>query len=72
LKDKEEQVKYLTGLPGYLTFMQVFQLLEPFVQESTRLTLSKFEKLMLVLMKFTLGGGIPLFKGINGTFLSPP
>jgi len=54
LKDKEEKVKYLTGLPGYLTLMQVFQLLEPFVQESTRSTLSKFEKLMLVLMKLRL------------------
>jgi hypothetical protein len=54
LKDKEEKVKYLTGLPGYLTLMQVFQLLEPFVQESTRSTLSQFEKLMLVLMKLIL------------------
>ena len=54
LKDKEEKVKYLTELPGYLTLMQVFQLLEPFVQESTRSTLSQFEKLILVLMKLRL------------------
>ena len=54
LKDKEEKVKYLTELPGYLTLMQVYQLLEPFVQESTRSTLSQFEKLILVLMKLRL------------------
>ncbi|CAG2256960.1 unnamed protein product [Mytilus edulis] len=51
LYGKEDKVKYL---PEYLTLMKVFQLLELYIPESSRSPISKFEKLMLVLMKLRL------------------
>lgn len=54
LYGKEDKVKYLTGLPEYLTLMKVFQLLELYILESSRSPISKFDKLMLVLMKLRL------------------
>lgn len=50
----DERVKYYTGLPSFLTLMTIFNFLEPFLPGSGRTALTKFQKLVLVLMKLRL------------------
>ena len=54
LQGKDEKVKYYTGLPGYSTLVQVFNLIEPYLTDSVKSSLTKFEKLLMVLMKLRL------------------
>lgn len=50
----DERVKYYTGLPSFLTLMTIFNVLEPFLPGSGRTALTKFQKLVLVLMNLRL------------------
>ncbi|XP_060075795.1 uncharacterized protein LOC132555464 [Ylistrum balloti] len=54
LKDKDEKVKYFTGLPGYLSLMALFNFLDPHISGNGRNILTNFQKLFLVLMKLRL------------------
>lgn len=56
LENNEEKVKY-TGLT-YPILMALFDYLSPCIPESAKSSLSKFEKLMIVLMKVRLNLGI--------------
>ena len=50
--ESEEKVKYFTGLPNFLTLMAFFELLEPhIIHAEGRSCLSKFQQLIMVLMK---------------------
>lgn len=53
-KENEEKVKYYTGLPSFLTMMCVFDLLEPHITHTVRCRVTKFQKMMIVLMKLRL------------------
>jgi hypothetical protein len=53
LRHDEEKVKHFKGL-CYATLMALYNFLSPSIPDSSRSTLSKFEKLMLVLMKLRL------------------
>ena len=49
-----DKVRYYTGLPCYATLKIVFNLLEPFVSDSVKTDLTKFQKVMISLMKLRL------------------
>lgn len=53
LKGNESMVKHYTGL-SYPTLMCLFNFLSPHISEIARSSLTKFEKLMIVLMKLRL------------------
>ena len=52
LRDNDEKVKYLTGLPGYSVLHTLFIYLEDYIP--SRNSMSKFESLVLVLVKLRL------------------
>ena len=51
LRDDVRKVRLYTGLPSFATLMTLFLFLEPYIPESTRISLPKGSKLLLVLMK---------------------
>lgn len=51
---ENEKVLYLTGLPSYLILMTVFNFVSPFMTEIRRTSVTKFQQLLLVLMKLRL------------------
>lgn len=51
------KVKYYTGLPNFATFMVLFNLLASSLQAGKRSVLSRFQQLMVVLVKFRLNLG---------------
>ncbi|XP_041366778.1 uncharacterized protein LOC121381518 [Gigantopelta aegis] len=53
LKDDEEKVRHYTGL-CFETLMALFEYISPNISETSKTALTKFEKLMLVLMKLRL------------------
>ena len=54
-RGKDEKVKYYTGLPSFLTLMALFNFVEKFIPSGKGTSpLSKFEKLVLVLMRLRL------------------
>ncbi|XP_051804830.1 uncharacterized protein LOC110961112 isoform X3 [Acanthochromis polyacanthus] len=53
-RNNAKKVRYYTGLPGFETLMAVFAVVAPYIPESNRVSLSKFEKLILVFMKLRL------------------
>ncbi|XP_055004626.1 uncharacterized protein LOC129407470 isoform X2 [Boleophthalmus pectinirostris] len=53
-KENEDKTKFYTGLPNFLVLMQIFQLCEPYITCSSVSVLSKFEQLILVLMRLRL------------------
>ena len=59
LKDQDEKVKYLTGLPNYSYMMQVFYLVFPQQEtiDTPRYSLTLFQQFLLVLMKLRLNLG---------------
>jgi len=54
LQNDDKKVSYYTGLPQFLTLMALYNLLEAFIPSSKFLEITKFQKLMLVLMKLRL------------------
>ena len=52
LRDNDEKVKYLTGLPGYSVLHTLYVYLEEYIP--SRNSMSKFESLILVLVKLRL------------------
>lgn len=54
----EDMTKFYTGLPNFLVLMQVFQLCEPYITSGHLSVLSKFQQLILVLMRLRLN--VPL------------
>jgi len=53
-ENNEEKVKFYTGLPNFLTLMAVFSLIEDHITESGHSLLTKFQQMMLCLMKLRL------------------
>ena len=51
LRDDVQKVRLYTGLPSFATLMTLFLFLEPYIPESTRISLPKGSKLLLVLIK---------------------
>ncbi|XP_013869526.1 uncharacterized protein LOC106521487 [Austrofundulus limnaeus] len=49
-----EKVKYYTGLPSFATLLSVFTLVEPFIAETVKCQITKFQKLILTLMRLRL------------------
>lgn len=47
----DDKTKFYTGLPNFLVLMQVFELYEPFISQTHRSVLGKFEQFILVLMR---------------------
>ena len=52
--EDDNRVKYYTGLPCYSTLKILFDLTEPFITNSVRTHLTKFQKLLMTLMKLRL------------------
>jgi len=50
----EDKTKFYTGLPNFLVLMQVFQLCEPYITCGHSSVLSKFEQVILVLLRLRL------------------
>ena len=50
----EDKTKFYTGLPNFLILMQMFDLCEPYISASSLSALSKFQQLILVLMRLRL------------------
>jgi len=53
-QDNDKKVHCLTGLPAFLTLMVVFDFVKPYIADSGRVSLTKFQKLLLTLMKLRL------------------
>ena len=53
-KDNDEKTTFYTGLPNFLVFIQVMKLCEAFVLSTTTNSLTKFQELLLVLMRLRL------------------
>ena len=51
LRDDVQKVRLYPGLSSFATLMTSFVFLEPYIPESTRISLPKDHKLLLVLMK---------------------
>lgn len=54
----ESRVKFYTGLPSFTMLLAVFELLEGSVQHTSRNVLTKFQELLLTLIRLRLG--VPL------------
>ena len=54
LKDDEERLTFYTGLPSWITFMAVFNLISPYLPTSGKCKLSVFQQLLLFLVKIRL------------------
>ncbi|XP_072047344.1 uncharacterized protein [Amphiura filiformis] len=54
MKDSDERVKYYTGLPNFLVLSAVFDLIAPYLKKTHRSLLTKFQQMMLVLMRIRL------------------
>ena len=50
----EAKTKFYTGLPNFLVLLQVFNLCEPWISQTNRSALTKFEQLILALMRLKL------------------
>ncbi|XP_035998273.1 uncharacterized protein LOC118564392 [Fundulus heteroclitus] len=50
----EDKTKFYTGLPNFLVLMQIFELCEPYIPSGPMSVLSKFEQLILVLLRLRL------------------
>ncbi|XP_021371061.1 uncharacterized protein LOC110461752 [Mizuhopecten yessoensis] len=50
----DKKVNYYTGLPGFLTLMSLFEFLMSDIPDGNRSSLTKFQKLILVLMRLRL------------------
>lgn len=50
----EAKTKFYTGLPNFLVLSQVFNLCEPWISQTNRSALTKFEQLILALMRLKL------------------
>lgn len=50
----EDLTKFYTGLPNFLVLMQIFQLCEPYITCGYLSVLSKFEQLIVILMRLRL------------------
>ena len=53
-RNDDEKVKYYTGLPSFHMLMVVYRMLQNYIIDSNWSTLSKFQKLVLVLMTLRL------------------
>ena len=53
-KDDDNKVRYYTGLPCFATLMTIFNFVAPYISETKRTALSKFEEFVMVLMKLRL------------------
>ena len=50
----EDKTKFYTGLPNFLVLIQIFELCEPYITCGPMSVLSKFEQLILVLLRLRL------------------
>uniref|UniRef100_A0A8C4QWV8 Zgc:113019 n=1 Tax=Eptatretus burgeri TaxID=7764 RepID=A0A8C4QWV8_EPTBU len=50
----KDKVKFYTGLPSYVTLMMIFSLIEPFIPISNKISMTAFQKYVLVLMKLKM------------------
>ena len=57
LRDNDVKVKYYTGLPNFTILMALFNFLAPCVKNGNRSVLSRFQQMMVVLMKLRLNLG---------------
>lgn len=55
LHDKDDKVSFYTGLPSFLVLMSVFKIVEPYVTHTSNNVLSKFEEMVVFLMRIRLG-----------------
>lgn len=53
-KDDNEKVKYYTGLPDYCTLDVLYKYIEPYIPHHSSSVLSKFQQLVLALIKLRL------------------
>ncbi|KAL3831392.1 hypothetical protein ACJMK2_023144 [Sinanodonta woodiana] len=53
-KNDDEKVKLYTGLPSFVVLMTLFNFIEPDLTQSANSALSKFQKVILVLMRLKL------------------
>lgn len=51
LRDDEKKVKFYTGLPSFATLMVLYNFIEGSLTDSIKTSLTKFQKLVLVLMR---------------------
>lgn len=57
-KGNDDKVKYFTGLPNYLMLMAIFNFISKSIPQTDRCLLTKFQKMMMVLMRLRLN--VPL------------
>ena len=55
----EAKTKFYTGLPNFLVLLQVFNLCEPWISQTNRSARTKFEQLILALMRLKLNLSLP-------------
>ena len=73
LRDNDVKVKYYTGLPNFAILMALFNFLAPCVENGNRSVLSRFQQMMVVLMKLRLNLGdqdIAFRFGVNQSTVS--
>ena len=73
LRDNDVKVKYYTGLPNFATLMVLFNFLVPCVENGNRNVLSRFQQMIVVLMKLRLNVGdqdIAFRFGVNQSTVS--
>ena len=73
LRDNDVKVKYYTGLPNFATLMALFNFLVPCVENGNRNVLSRFQQMIVVLMKLRLNVGdqdIAFRFGVNQSTVS--
>lgn len=56
-KNNDEKVKYYTGLPNFALLMTIFNFVAPHVASTHKNVLSKFQELLIVLMRLRLNLG---------------
>lgn len=53
----DTKVKYYTGLPNFVTLLAVYNFVAPYIEVTNRSVLSRFQQLMIVLIKLRLNLG---------------
>lgn len=53
-ENDDSKVKYYTGLPNFLVLMALFNLIQPYITETGQSSLTKLQKLLMVLIRLRL------------------
>ncbi|XP_062593212.1 uncharacterized protein LOC134254688 [Saccostrea cucullata] len=54
----DRKVSYYTGLPSFITLMALFNFIEPYIPDSPRISVTKFQKFILVLIRLRLNAPV--------------